>query len=565
MNNGSSHFIKFIYPHENHKELLVKVYDTLKDLFENGFNEDEIDRIKGQYIASKVYEKEHIESMAFSLGYGFAQYNDLDGDKKFIEKVQNTTLEQVNNAFKNILSKVIHSNQQISHNQKSAAFEKETKDFFKKLAKLVKVKSPKKKSVKHTRSSFDPSVSYINLPNNNKLIYRHNPMTPTFVLQAYIQGGLSAETNKNNGAFNLISSLLPTGYDKINRQQLKKSLEEKSASLHGFSGKNAYGLMMHGQTKDYSELSEMFFSSLLRPSFANKELAHEKEIVKRSIQAFNDEPSRILFQKISKTFFMDHPYARTPLGTLAGQKVLTRKFLKNLHDQQVSSGSIVFTMCGDIPVEKVLATIESLDLPKARAKSIKTMPKKFKPKLVAEHKHTHMDREQTHLFYGIPTEGISNKYHLSLKVLTSFLSGQSSELFTDVRDKKGLCYVAQPIHFNALEAGYWGIYMASTPSKVELAVKSLDGIISKLTKKGMSKSTFNKVKVMMRGQNQINIQTNEDYAGVYSVPVLQGLGLDYFHRGNEQIDALTLEQFNKDLRSLFKQGLALFTVGNHEN
>jgi len=567
MNKGSAHFLKVIYPHENQGKVLEQLYKVIEDLYHNGFSSKELDRIKNQYIASKVYEREHIESMAFSLGYGFAQYNDLDGDKKFINQINKVTVEQANSAFRNIVKRTIHVNQQVSLKEDDKKYKVAMDQFLAKVKKLGQSKSKLEekmsKGPKVLKSSYDPVISCFGLKNDSKLLYRHNDMTPTFVLQCYIKGGLSEETERTNGSFNLISSLLTSGHKNLSRENLKMLLEEKSASLHGFSGKNAYGLMMHGQSKDFEVLSDLFFNSLSIPSFNPDDLKHEKEIVKRSLQSFYDEPTRILFRNVSEEFFPGHPYSYISLGTDKSQKNLTRSHLLDLHQQQIAKGNMVFTFCGDINQEVILKKMTQnnfniTDTVKVSNKIKKsTIHYKFSPKKI----HHSIDREQTHLFYGLPTKDISHKHHLSLKILTAYLSGQSSELFTDVRDKKGLCYVAQPIHFNALEGGYWGIYMASTPTKVTKAIESLDKIIHKMTTKGLSKSEFNRIKVMMKGQNLINVQTNEDYAGIYSVPLLQGMGLDYYHIGNDKIDQLTIEEFSRDIQAFFKKGLALFTVG----
>ena len=40
----------------------------------------------------------------------------------------------------------------------------------------------------------------------------------------------------------------------------------------------------------------------------------------------------------------------------------------------------------------------------------------------------------------------------------------------------------------------------------------------------LGKEDFERIKTMIQGQNLINVQTNEDFASVYSVPLLQGEG-----------------------------------------
>jgi zinc protease len=66
---------------------------------------------------------------------------------------------------------------------------------------------------------------------------------------------------------------------------------------------------------------------------------------------------------------------------------------------------------------------------------------------------------------------------------------------------------------------------------------------------------------MIRGQNLINVQTNEDFAGIYSVPVLQAQGLDYYYKGNQEIDDLKYEDFQKNIKKVLSQKWNTIVVG----
>ena len=48
---------------------------------------------------------------------------------------------------------------------------------------------------------------------------------------------------------------------------MKLDLEMKSSYLNGFSGKNAYGLMLHGLSDHFEDLTEKYFKTLYTPSF----------------------------------------------------------------------------------------------------------------------------------------------------------------------------------------------------------------------------------------------------------------------------------------------------------
>ena len=146
-------------------------------------------------------------------------------------------------------------------------------------------------------------------------------------------------------------------------------------------------------------------------------------------------------------------------------------------------------------------------------------------------------------------------------MLNSHLSGQSSELFVEVRDRQGLCYSAQPVHFGAIEGGYFGIYMASGFDKVKPAIAAIKDLIGRIRENGLPEEDFNRIKTMIKGQNLINVQTNEDFASIYSVPVLQSQGLDYYYKGNKEIEDLKYADFQKNIKKVLSQKWNTIVVG----
>ena len=53
---------------------------------------------------------------------------------------------------------------------------------------------------------------------------------------------------------------------------------------------------------------------------------------------------------------------------------------------------------------------------------------------------------------------------------------------------------------------------------------------------------------MITGQFELSLQTNEDYANIYSVPFLHGEKVDFYYNQNEEIKELTYESFQKELK-----------------
>ncbi len=564
MAKGGAHFIRLVFPHKNMDELLKKFLATIQIALDKGLAVDEIQKIKNQYLSSKIYEMESIESFAFSLGHSYAQSGDVKCEEEFIERIKTTHPRSVNQSLRQIFSRDIHISVQLPKEADMAKSKKSITQFQTKLQDLKKtLKTGPKAKLKIEQSKYDQQVQLIRVKPGVSLIYRQNLMTPTFVLQAYLRGGLTEETEKTSGAYHLLSAMLTKGHNKISYDKIKKALEEKSSSISGFSGKNAYGLLMHGLSDNLQELFPYFSGALVSPDMPQKYLNHEKQLSSRALLNQKEDPVKQCFKLAQQLFFDKHPYALNPIGTVKSLKAITQKNLLDIHKKNLKNQEVLVTYCGDAELQEVLTTLQPLFDKLAKRKSQAVKYKKYKP-VVGVEKFIPFNREQTQIFYGIPCGKTGSPENLYLKMLSSHLSGQSSELFVEVRDRQGLCYSAQPVHFAAIEGGYFGIYMASGFDKVKPAIAAIKDLIGRIRDQGLPEEDFNRIKTMIKGQNLINVQTNEDFASIYSVPVLQAQGLDYYYKNNKEIEELKYEDFQKNIKKILSQKWNTIIVGREE-
>lgn len=562
MNSGGVHFLKVSTPFENLPKVFKRTLEILSEFIDKGVENSELNKIKNQYVAAKVYDMESLEAYAFSLGNSFANSGDINSEEFFIAQIKNSNKEQVNQSIQQIFTRPIHLSLQIPMNSSVSQAKKLATDFSKKINSLAKKKIPAKaeRLAKTKTLKEDPQVQLIDVKPGIRLLYRQNPLTPTFVLHGYIRGGLTEETETSSGLHHLISSLLTKGNKATSYEKLKNSLEDMSASLHGFTGKNAYGLTLHGQTEHFHQLAQHFSQSFLTPTFGAKYLKHEKQLTLRSLENQKEDPVRICFNSFSQLIFNKHAYRFNVLGSVKSLKNLNSKVLTEKHQRNLRNKEILFTYCGDLSLSIVLENLQPLitNLPTRKKAALKL--KKMTP-ILGKVEHISFEREQTHFFHGTSIGILNSKENTVLKMVTTYLSGQSSPLFVEVRDRQGLCYTAQPVHFNALEGGYWGIYMASGNEKVSAALTAVKKILIDTVEKDLNASEFSRIKKMIEGQSLLNIQTNDDYANIYSIPVLQDLGVDYYHRSNKEIHNLKFEEFQKTLKKIFSQKWNTVIVG----
>lgn len=558
--DGGAHMLKMNFPVENLAKVSKVFMDTLKEAMKSGFEPHELQKIKNQYISSKVYERESIESYAFSLGHGFAQSGNIHCEEEFINKIRAASADEVWNGLLEIIRQNSHFTLQAPKGTKLPPLEKELRKWqgeFKKASASAKTKAV---VTKHTTSPQDPSVTVVEIKPGIKFIHRKNDMTPTFVMHAYLKGAQSAENTNSAGIHHLLSRLMTYGYKGVGYMKLKNELEAMSSSLNGFSGKNAYGLTLHGQSKDYERLTSHFFGTLFSPEVPKKFFDHEKKVILRALDNQKEDAMKQAFKSFYKMVFNGHPYALDLAGTPETIKTFTPASLLKVHNSHLKNSEMVITYCGDQEFHVVETAVKELvkDLPER--KKVKKASAKVKA-LSGKRDHLKFDREQTQIIIGAPAYSLTKKEDIFLKMITTHLSGQSSDLFVEVRDRQGLCYSVSPVHVAALEAGCWGIYIGSGHDKTEAAIKAILGIINDLRDKGIRREDFERIKTMIDGQNLLAIQTNEDYAQYYSIPVLHNLGLDFHHEQNQIIRNASFEDFQAFLKKFFNSKWNIVQAG----
>jgi zinc protease len=558
---GGCHFLKIAFPVENLSKVFNQLPKTLARVFKDGFELDDIERIRNQYIASKVYEKESIESFAFALGHGFAQTGDINCEDEFIKKMKSLSKRKVLTSLVEIFSRTIHATLQLPNEVEGQKLDAKVSELITKINSTSTNQKNKKSNLKITESKFDTEAKMITLKKGIKLVYRYNPLTPTFVLHTYIKGGLSYEDSSSNGTFNLIAKNLTYGYKGTNYPELKNDLDKKSSYINGFSGRNAYGLTLHGLSEFSDSLIAHYMNILLNPTFPNSYFKLEKELIKRALFLQKEDPVKFCFSNFNDLVFNKHPYSLDIIGTDKSVSKINRKQVLDTHQKSLNEQELVITYCGDLDLDTVLEKISPYTAQlKPRTKINQIQKNKISP-IKNKKIQIDFDREQVHVMIGKPAYTVKKVEDLYLKIFTTFLAGQSSELFLEVRDRKGLCYSVQPLQNTSLEAGYWGIYIGAGHDKKGQAIDAIKEILNKYQKNGMSKTDFVTVKKMIQGQNLINIQTNEDYANFYSIAALHNLGFDYQHDSFKLIDEIKHEDFNKFLSKFLVDDWNLVEVG----
>jgi len=507
--------------------------ETLKEIYklrDEKVTWEELQRAKRNLESSFIYAKETVQGRARKLGYYEAMLGDVSYEEKYLKKLFQVSPEDIQRVARKYFD---NNNLTIGF-----MFPEEDKNAFdetviRKIAEGVHKKIQKPPEVKSSQEIVKRELS-----NGIRVLIKEDHNVPIFSIIAVFLGGVRSETLENNGISNFMTSMWTKGTKRWTAQQIAEKIENISGSLNGFSGENSMGLSGRFLSKYFKEAFDIFSEVLLNPTFEKKEMEKKRKDIIAAIKRQKDDLTHEVFRLFSKNLYGNHPYAFDILGTEANVKKFTREDLLEYYRNFVRPENMVLAIVGDVD------KIEALRMVSDRFGSLKKtgfVPPKPLPsiplrgvKLVKEFR----EKNQAHIVLGYRGASIYDSDRYPLDVLSAVLSGQGGRLFLELRDKLGLAYALTSFSREGLEPGSWGIYIATSPEKIEEALDGIKTQLRKIREEGVTSEELERAKRYIVGNYEIGLQTNSSQATAMAFNELYGLGYEEYRRYPEKILAV---------------------------
>ncbi len=126
-----------------------------------------------------------------------------------------------------------------------------------------------------------------------------------------------------------------------------------------------------------------------------------------------------------------------------------------------------------------------------------------------------------------------------MEVLNTYLNGQASPLFINLRDKKALAYSVGIFSLSGWDPGILVFYIATKKEKLKEALNEMQEEIKKLKKGDFSESDIESAKKKLLTQKWENLQDNQSFAFEVALAELYGLGYEEPLKLKEKISGIT--------------------------
>jgi predicted Zn-dependent peptidase len=230
----------------------------------------------------------------------------------------------------------------------------------------------------------------------------------------------------------------------------------------------------------------------------------ERKVVLEEIAMRDDDPSDLVHDLFSDTYYGDTPIGRPILGTVDSIKSMSRNTVFNYYKKKYLPQDLVVAVAGNIKHKRVVAMVEEalsrdnfLDVMAAPVVRPNTVVKNSKQQSVGL---LYKKSEQAHMFYGMEGVARADDRRFAMGVLSAALGGgMSSRLFQEIREKRGLAYSVYAYAQQFAGSGVLGFYAGCNPTKAIEVVEIIQSVLSDVADNGMTHEEIERAKGAVRG------------------------------------------------------------------
>jgi zinc protease len=412
-----------------------------------------------------------------------------------------------------------------------------------------------------------PAIQHWMTENGARVYFVPAPELPMVDVRVVFAAG-SARDAALPGLAGLTNGLLDKGAAGLSADTIADRLEGLGAQLGSGSLRDMAWVSLRSlsDSTHFEPAVELMIEVLGKPDFNQRDVDRERERTLVALRHSEQQPDDIAEYHFYAAIYGKHPYASRPLGTEASLKRITRQDIKDFHARYYVASNATIAIVGDIdrPGAERLARRFSAALaagqPPAPLPAVAPLAKASEERIF--HPST-----QTHVLMGAPGIDRKDPDFFPLYVGNHILGGSGlvSQLYEEVREKRGLSYSVSSAFTPMQKKGPFSLGLQTRNDQLEEALKVLRDTLQRFHDQGPTEAELVAAKKNITGGFALRIDSNGKIIEYLAVIGFYELPLDYLETFNDKVMAVTREQIRDAFqRRVHPDAMATVIVGGNQ-
>jgi predicted Zn-dependent peptidase len=320
------------------------------------------------------------------------------------------------------------------------------------------------------------------------------------------------------GAGNVISDWIFRGAGERDSRKLGDALDGLGLHRAASVGSSHISIGAALESENLADALDLYADIILRPQLKEEQFELARQLAIDSVHALDDDPRQKVMLKLREQFYPS-PLGRSTAGDIEELTALTAKETEKIVKKDFNLSETIFAVAGKYDFDAVAAQIEKLfEADGEKPVEAAALGEKGDA-------YTHLDNDGAQVHIGLMTETVkpNDEDYYNARVAVSVLSGgMSARLFTEVREKRGLCYAIGARYHGLKEAAGIICYAGTTPEKGQETLDVIIGEFGRLSE-GISEEEIQRAKVGLKAALILQSESSSSRAG--------GIAGDYYMFG----------------------------------
>ena len=350
-----------------------------------------------------------------------------------------------------------------------------------------------------------PAFQRTELPNGVRVVTESIPSVRSVAVGAWIFTGSRDEADDESGISHLIEHMVFKGTRRRRTHHIAQRLESVGGYLNAFTSKEYTCYYARALDEHLDRSLDVVCDLVLGPAFPPRELEKEKDVVVEEMKMYEDNPEDLIFDRFEQVVYADHPLGRPIIGYPATVRSFSRDQLFQYMDAHYTPNRTVIAVAGNAQHERVVELVERYFASSERqAREHHRLPvNAYRADVLSERRPT----QQAHLVLGTRSYDVYDGRRSTLSVLNTLLGGgMSSRLNQNIREKYGYCYNIYSFVNMHQDAGDFGVYMGTDPTKVDRAQKLILRELKRIVDEPVSPRALSQAKNQVKGSVLLGLE-----------------------------------------------------------
>ncbi|CAM8638245.1 M16 family metallopeptidase [Candidatus Planktophila dulcis] len=337
-----------------------------------------------------------------------------------------------------------------------------------------------------------------------RIVTEEVPSVRSAAVGIWVNVGSRDEAPATAGASHFLEHLLFKGTTSRTALDISSSIESVGGEMNAFTSKEYTCFYARVIDTDLPMAIEVVSDLIASSIVTALDVDAERKVVLEEIAMRDDDPSDLIHDLFSDTYYGDTQIGRPILGTVESIKGMSRNTVFNYYKKKYLPQDLVVAVAGNIKHKRVVAMVEQalsrdnfLDVMAAPVIRPNIPIKNTKQQSVGL---MYKKSEQAHMFYGMEGVARADDRRFAMGVLSAALGGgMSSRLFQEIREKRGLAYSVYAYAQQFAGSGVLGFYAGCNPTKAIEVVEIIRSVLSDVADNGMTHEEIERAKGAVRG------------------------------------------------------------------